>query len=310
MRYIAIKKILIIPGVAALLAVTPGCFTGVESTPRIQDTKGGHADSKSSAEDDFFASVQKQPPGEWHPGKRFTVVDDRFKRLLGASAPPTDLKGHTLTLQGIIPVPTVLGDSVIEINFTSQTSDTPLIFRTNLTPGEWRTRSAFSIPFLVETDMIEVADRLLSGKQLWVKTRTGWINGRIRRFVPVEVDSVVPGNETYPMKVSFHAQDTPGEHGAVYVTDAGTRVDDRHAFAAYFSLTDMRSQYPGISNANWQAIINGALIVGMSPEEVRLALGAPQEIRNNNTSSILRQQWLYADGRVLQFENKALVSWN
>lgn len=305
-----VKGIILNLGAAALFVVAPGCFTGVESTPRIQVDKGDKGAKTTTPEEQFFASVAKQPPGEWGIGKRFIVVDDRFRRLLGASSLSESLQGQVIKLSNILTVTTVLGDSVIELQFACVLSDRPLVYRTTISPAEWHTRPSFAIPFLVETDVIENAKKLLTNKRLWVRNRSGWTEGSRRRFIPVIIDSVSGGDETYPLLVKFHAEDNPAEKGQHFLSDADARPGDRHAFGLCFSLLDLRREYPGISDAIWQGVVNGKPLEGMTPNEARLCLGAPKEIRNNNSSSILRQEWMYPDGRVLVFENQLLVSWN
>lgn len=310
MKYKKVKKTILTLGVAVVFVAAPGCFTGVESTPRISIDKTEKEEGGSTAEDKFFSVIKKQAPGQWTAGKRFTVVDDRFKRLLSVNTPTADLQGQVITLISASPVPTVLGDSVIEVRFASTACDTPLVYRTTLSTKDWGTRTSFAIPFLVETDVIEQASKLLTNRRLWVRTRAGWTNGIRRRFIPVIIDSVSGGDETYPLIVRFHAEENPDNQGQLFLSDADVRPGDRHSFGTYFSLKDLRGEYHGISDASWQAIVDGKLIAGMTPNEVRLVLGAPKEVRNTNTSSILRQEWLYADGRLLVFENQVLASWN
>lgn len=293
-----------------MFVAVPGCFTGVESTPRIQPEKEKAGVKETSAEANFFSPISKQRPSEWRPGKRFNVVDERFSRLLGATTPAEELKGQVISLIGVHPVATFTSDSVMEVSFSSAVSDTPLVYRTAVSPDEWRGLQAFEIPFLVETDLVTRAADLLTGKQLWVRGRSGWLSPHKPRFVPVMIDSVSAGNETYPLAVYFHDLADTERRGKLFLSDAGARPDDRHAFGAYFSLTDPRVEYPGIREEIWQAIIAGRPVQGMTPNEVRLCLGAPQEVRNVNTSSLLRQEWVYADGRMLLFENQLLVSWN
>ena len=80
-------------------AALPGCFTGIESTPRITDGDVRRRDAAApSPEMLFLDGVGPERPADWRAGKRFYVADERVAMLFAYSDGRADsLAGTVLT---------------------------------------------------------------------------------------------------------------------------------------------------------------------------------------------------------------------
>ncbi|MDE6556471.1 MAG: hypothetical protein K2K55_05850, partial [Duncaniella sp.] len=124
-----------------------------------------------------------------------------------------------------------------------------------------------------------------------------------RKFVAVKIDSVSYGSTFYPLKVAF--TDDRGVSARVFLYP-GAQTSTPRTFAGLFSFTDPRTRYPDISPENWALIIESRITAGMTPDECRLALGAPKEIDRVPTPALLREVWVYENGIYLLFEDGLL----
>ncbi|MDE6612922.1 MAG: hypothetical protein K2K22_10225, partial [Muribaculaceae bacterium] len=95
-------------GIIAALMLSPllqSCFTGVESTPRINadDVRRQRA-SGTSAEALFLADIAPEAPSQWRRGKAFKVVNDRIALIFTSSSDNTErLAGHTIYFEEFNP---------------------------------------------------------------------------------------------------------------------------------------------------------------------------------------------------------------
>ncbi len=283
-----------------------GCFTGIESTKKITDKdvqralqqmdKGGHESSLKVRADSLLS---------WRVGKEFWCVDNQLRLIL---KPSTDydldtlsLEGKKLTFSGYGTRKRLDNSEVIDIYFDFNTHH--LIYPTGKMFAEVNRRS-FVIPFLVDDDIVsDVSDQLLN-KTVYIKTPiwygiedSGMNNGR--RFIPVVVTAVKPGDKVHPLRVEFRTADN-GEEAFVWMKVPGSEGVGRD-FDSLFSLTDLRKQYPEISPTIWNNIVNGKVAEGMTKEECRLSMGSPVSVRQLPDQSGLREYWYYDGGRYLFF---------
>ncbi|MDE6860252.1 MAG: hypothetical protein K2J65_07565 [Duncaniella sp.] len=295
------------PALPALLTLMlTGCFTGVESTPKITGSDVKKERVVTTPEDTYLRDVTDAPIPAWESGKRFIVTDDKIKLIFGSTAPATTLAGKTITYAGASEAVSITGGNVTDLTFRSPEGAT-LVYRVNQPLKEISGKSAFSVPFTIQESMVNDASTLLKGKKLYILTRS-WrddddnsVTGR--QFVPVTITDVSAGNSIYPLKLSF--TDNNGVSARVFMIPGVVKGTPR-TFPTLFSFTDPYKKYSHISPENWERITKGQVVLGMTREECRLALGAPKEIDRAANNSYLREVWLYETGIYLVFEDGIL----
>lgn len=309
----------IIPAAAALsfLATLPGCFTGIESTPKITQADVNRHTTRTeqhAAESQrrLLEGVTRAPFSQWQPGKRLVVTDPRIARALTPASAALSLSADSvLEYIGTGGSLTVMGDSVADLLFTPVgRPDTRLTYRTQLTPEALRRARAVYVPFTVEQDMVEQASARLSGQKVWIMT-TRWFEpdgttpvDRLK-YVPVTIERVEPGSADYPLRVIFTSDGDSRSYGML-VADGSTATSAR-TFTSLFSLTDPRRQHGDISDATWRNITAGKVATDMTRDECRLALGAPAEVETSTGISNVVERWTYTNGVYLIFENGLLT---
>lgn len=304
------KSLTRLPLFTALLllsGILHGCFTGVEYTPKVSERDVKRENITSTPEDIFLAEVADSPLSEWKPGKRFFVTDNKIRLIFGATASPYDsLAGQILSFVEAREAPSIVGTSVTDLTF-ADAGGRRFVYRLNRPLSAVMNQETLSVPFTIQQSLVDHADSLLRGRELYIMTRT-WrddsdnsVTGR--QFVGITVDSVTPGNDIYPIKVSF--TDHEGTSARIFL-HPGPRGHTPRSFPALFSFTDPRQKYPAITDAVWENIINGRVALEMTREECRLALGAPREVDRGADNSFLREVWLYENGIYLVFEDGLL----
>ena len=295
----------------ALAVALTGCFTGIESTPRISGDDVRRADVHVTAEQQLMAAVGAEPPARWTRGKRWLVGDDRISLIFASPLPPgTDsLSGQTLRLDSLCSYTGIAGDTLAAAVFATD-GGARLTYRTAVTPAALDTLGSLELPFAIELSAVEAADSLLRGRTVYITTsqRLDSVGRRTEgmRHVPVRVLRVEPGTVRYPLRVVL--ADVDGATRSVLLTygdgPAATRNFDR-----VFSFTNPRDGYPRISEATWELIMRSRVTEGMSRDECRLALGAPQHIDRNGGRGGQYERWSYDQGIYLIFEDGFLIKY-
>ena len=71
--------------------------------------------------------------------------------------------------------------------------------------------------------------------------------------------------------------------------------------------------YPGLASETRAAILNGQIIVGMSPDEVMASWGRPARINDSYIAGKSREQWIYPRGpgrtQYVYFESGHVTGW-
>lgn len=289
------------------LVLLPGCFTGIESTPKITADDVKKQNVVISPEQQFFADVGAIPFSQWRTGKRFYVTDDKIALAFGASAHGVDgLKGQILTYAGVDSLPDVAGNNATILYFDTDRGDR-LRYRIDSPLSAVMSRASVDIPFAIDLDVVAWAHELLAAKKLFILTSAWYgVDGDAvegRKFVPVIIDRVIPGNSVYPLMVCF--TDGSGAKGAVYMSLGASRQATRN-FDTLFSFSDPHLNYPNISDESWANIMSGRVALEMTRDECRLALGAPKEIERRPGYSGVMERWIYTDGAYLVFEDGIL----
>lgn len=296
-----------------------GCFTGIESTPKItyKDVRKQQVDT--TPEQGFALNFKAIPFSEWKPGRRFLMADPKGVYTYAAPAGKSSSmeKGDTLIYRGVREVASITGGSVAELVFTvsGESSDT-VLYRPGGDAVRLVERGNVRLPFLVDLSMVEDARGILVGKELVTRTDR-WISPmsgkdvRGRKFIKVRVTGVDASDENYPFMVSFVSLEKSGEEGALMMsTTAEEGVPALRGFENLFLLDNPRDEYPWITDANWELIREGKVAEGMTPREVSLSLGNPREIDRRHDQSLLYERWSYPGGIYMIFEDGLLVRFN
>lgn len=298
----------------ALMPVAQSCFTGIESTPRITSADARRAGVKVTQEARLGASILPESPRSWQPGKQWMVTDNRIAMIFtGSPACSDSLGGSVITLSAIKPVVSLTGDSVMQLSFTSPHVASRLDYVTDVKQHEWQSRPSMSIPFTVEMSAVDRADSLLRGKEyyitspLWCDAQGNAVPGL--HHIPVEITGVRAGTESLPLMVSFipkgFGDNVPARY--IYMT-YGTGYAASRNFDRLFTFTNPRQQYPAVTEENWNLIVRSKVAAGMSRNEVRLALGQPDNIDRGATRGGLQmERWSYTNGIYLLFEEDVLI---
>lgn len=297
------------------LPMLVSCFTGIEGTKKItQKDVDKVAKEMSEAENKNLKGleIKNEAFKDWPRGKEFYVTDNNFKLVLSATKDydkdTIDFEGKILKYDGYYTGSMLDNNETVNVKLTD--GEKEYIYSSGRKFDE--IGNTFSIPFLVDMDMIKSVSSQIEGKEYYVKSsmwydKTGnAINGR--KFVKIKITNVLPGNKNFPVRVLFTALDK-NENAMVYLTIGETLLRNR-SFDELFSRQDVRKQYPDITDENWQLIVNGKVASGMTKVEVRLSLGKPINVDQRPTYEGLMEFWFYNNGLYLIFEDGLLTKYS
>lgn len=296
---------------AVVVAVAFGassCFSGIESTPKITGKELKRQKVNTTPEIELLADVSPQAPRDWSLGKRFYVSDSRATRAFWRIEPEdADPTGLYVTLEAVDTVPALTGDPQVELTLRDTTARMELIYRTTLPLSRWKSLESYEIPYLVDCDIVEsVAERLKDRRFYYLQPRRFNAEGKEvggMRYVPVDIVDVMPGDTSRPLRVFF--RDTDGLIYSVFMT-LGRQKGSLRNFDTLFSIGNPRDTYRAIADDVWQLIQQGKVRLGMTPEECRLSLGAPDTYRRVPTTAGMVERWSYNNGAYLVFEEGQL----
>lgn len=288
-----------------------GCFTGVENTGRIsyKDVQKVHADKKSP-EETYMDTVVAPDFMSWRPGKAFVVNDDNIRLVLRPTLAydmdTIHLKGDTLRYVGYKFNRQI--DNKESVVLLLEHGNKRFSCDTGKTIGEVEnTRPEYIVPFVTDLDFVSKVDSMLRGKTLYVKT-SFWADEHREattgvQYVPVRVVQVVPGDVVYPFFVWF---DYGERRAGVFMSSSSSAVKNM-TFDKLFSFSDIRLNYPAITDENWDNIVHGRVALNMTKNECALALGNARTVDRMPTYGGIYERWTYENGVYLIFENGLLV---
>ncbi len=293
-----------------LLAMLSSCFTGIEGTKQIteKDVRKAYSSVSHTSLDDSLSAYCDSLPA-WRPGKTFTVADDQI-RLIFAPSDKYDitklrLAGKRLEYRGYTTSTLLDNRKILNVQFYD--GDHTLAYPSGKTLSDFNSKAV--IPFLIDDDFVAYAQKLLKGRILYVKTSIWYdvatesmLTGR--KFIAIRVDSVLPGNKVFPLKVAFTSVDN-GKAAFVWMAVGDTFMRNR-SFDSLFSVTDIHKSYPDITAENWDRIVNGRVATDMTKEECSLSKGAPKTISRVPDQSGMREYWYYDGGSYLYFVDGVL----
>lgn len=290
------------------------CFTGVEGTKKISLSREDRKTIKPSKEEMFFQPVDGEPLSKWEKGRAFMAADNRALVIFEQDGLPLDpdevgLGGKILIFEEVIPRLAADGNENAVLVFNCDGKKYRFNTGKNFEEAENNFKSDM-IPMLIDFKMVNSARELLEGLKLWTKSPL-WYDAkgdRIpgKKYVPVTIDEVSPGNIVFPLRVRFHEENG---NTAWAMLNFGTSGRESRSFENIFSLTDIREKFPDIEDDVWKLICVGKIAKGMTKAEVRLSLGQPQEVESGRDYSQTLDRWHYQDGTVLWFESGILTGY-
>lgn len=296
----------------ALCASLSSCFTGIESTKKINLSREDKKNNQLSAEEKYMAQLQSNALKDWEIGKTFIVSDDKALLVLKPRqgvlpVAPDSIKGRLIEFKGVESKINAAGELTVSLLFSDG------IFLYSYDTGKEFEEAmdkvmSDQIPMLIDADMVEQAKSLLLNQKLWTRTSLWYdenenrIDGR--KFVEVKVAEVLPGNMIFPLKLKII--DSEGNPAFIFM-NMGSQDNESRTFHNLFSLTDIRKHYPYIDSEIWDLITRGKVKEGMTKEEVKLSLGNPKEVTSGHDYSQTLDIWTFDNGRVLWFEDGRLA---
>ena len=289
----------------ATMLLVSSCFTGVENTPKITDKDVSRTINElERRQPTMTLTTYRDSLPSWREGKRFYVTDDNvkliFTQVAGDNMDSVKLVGRILSYKGYDTSLGLDGRDVVDIHLADGSDE--YVYHTGKTEGEFL--STFSIPLLIDMDVVEHVSRQLEGKEVYIKTPIWYnIDGEYmihgRQYIKVHIDEVLPGNKVLPLRVLFTASDNK-EKAFVWMS-AGQNAINNRDYDSMFSSKDLHDSYPEISGSHWEMIKRGEVETGMTKEECRLAKGAPKKISRMPDQTAVREFWYYDGGSYLQF---------
>ncbi|MCM1449678.1 MAG: hypothetical protein NC082_05010 [Clostridiales bacterium] len=293
-RYISI---LTMPVIATLLT---GCFTGIESTPKITARDVKRQNAEITPEMTYAVGVTGDQVASWSNGKPFIVTDNRISLATSPVAVAEKLQpGDTIKYAGSRSIKSMTDIDDTMFSFTTPGNDT-IHYRLQEPPDEVMKMETVEIPFTIEMSLINRASQLMAGNDYYITTPV-WFNSdgdniTGRKLVKVHVDSVTAGNSTYPLTIHFTSDD--GTHSRVYMSTGNGRRSTRN-FETLFTLTNPRDKYKDITDEVWDCITRSTVKKEMTREQCRLSLGSPREVIRGH----YLEQWRYDSGLTLIFDD-------
>ena len=294
-----------------VLLLAQSCFTGVESTPKIGNAEVKQKNAATqTAEQLYLADIAPQPLKNWRPGKQFLITNPKIALIFQPNG-ATFNTADTLIYKGLKEIPSPTGTAT-NLLFTIGNNKDTVVYRLNDAPQTILSRPELEVPFTIDLDLIESVAQRLAGNKYFVLTPR-WndaadnITTRLK-YIPVRIIEVAPGNEEFPIKVKFQPESPHNPEGAVYslyMTPTNNKHSTRN-FDNLFSITDPRRKYPSITDHVWDNIINNRIETGMTRDEVRLALGSPNDVDRGHDYSSVYERWNYDGGIYLIFRDGLL----
>lgn len=296
-----------------LCFLVSACGTGIEVTEHVTDKDVRRVmDQTDTRQPPITLDAYTDSLQAWKIGKRFWVADNKVTEMLadaqGYDKDTLHLAGHVLTYRGYSKSePFLDGDNRrVYIDFDDELTGLTLHYRIT---GREANQVIYSLPLLVDLDMVDHVARQLVGKDFYIRTPI-WYDRQTeqmmdgRHFIKVTIDSVLPGNAVLPLRVLFTTADTR-ERAMVWMSDKASTMRGRD-FDALFIAADPHLSYPDITDANWELITRGKVVEGMTKVECSLALGSPKRINEVPDQRGMREYWYYDGGSYLYFEDGLL----
>lgn len=291
------------------LLLFSSCFTGVEGTKKISE-KDVLRVSENNSKNKIGVGIDTLNTSDfktWQAGKEFYVTDNQIKLILSSNSNITNtkLEGSKLYYDSFYKQDMFGTSKNVIVKFKDSKG---IVYNYN-TGKSLNEISNIQVPFLIDWDLINKARDIIKDKSLYIKTPLWYTqNDEAKsgfKFVQVRILDVLPGNKVYSLKVKFEASN---DTSYVFVSTRDNSVANR-SFGNIFSDKDPHLSYPTINNQNWNHIIHGEIVEGMTKDECRLSIGSPKNIDRSPTYAGLREFWQYDDGVYLIFMDGILMNY-
>ncbi len=288
----------------SLAATLAGCmFTGVENTARVSDKEVARVITEMEARQPAVSlTAWRDSMAAWRVGKRFFVTDNQARLLFDSNGRLDSLclQGRVITFSGLAESPSLTAQRTVDATFSIDSLT--LVYHTARTIDA--IGSNYSIPLLVDLDMVDHVARQIVGRKVYVKTPIWYdlADGEMRQglqMVPVTITRVEPGNKVLPLKVTFATADSR-DSAFVWMSQPGAPMHERD-FDSMFALSDPHINYPAITDATWALIQHSQVVADMTKQECQLALGAPKRTAYVPDQAGMREYWYYDGGAYLYF---------
>lgn len=303
MKFIWMSVVLLVCGSLS------SCFTGIEGTKTVTLSKSDRHELAVTEEEKLMQDVTSQPLGEWAIGKVFIVTDPKISYVLeGSMSSPLEIGTELRYLRTDTKMdPGGKENAVIVFDFDG--NELGYKIKKNVKEAREGFLST-QLPMLIDLDMVRKAGDILKGNSYWIRTGL-WYDeeGNYKKggkFSKVKILDVMPGNLSFPLKIRF--ADEKGENAYIWM-NFGNSGNESRSFSHLFSMKDIRSGYPSISDEVWSLIQQSSVASGMTKEECKLALGNPTDVNSGHDYSRTLEIWQYPDGTYLQFADGILVNY-
>ncbi len=300
-----------------LCAGASSCFTGVESTPRIDASTVRRENAANiEAEATYLNDIRPQAPSKWKEGKRFRVADDRISLIFTSPSDPTaGLIAKDIVFLGFENATSLTGNDATIVKFGDDKGGRYYYRLNNYNRQRLDTVSSLEIPFTIDLDLVKSVDSRMRGKHYFVRT-PAWYRADSTltptaglRHVEVVIDSIVPGTSNFAAAVCFHQASGKDDGRYVMLMSVGKDRGATRTFDTLFSFDDPRKRYPEIRDDVWAYITCSMVREGMTRDECRLALGQPNDILRIPTYGGMQERWTYTDGIYLIFDDGFLTKY-
>lgn len=279
----------------------------MEGTGKINLSKKDQHIISPSPEEKMMSNLKIHKLGEWTPGKRFLVADEKFRLIIDGSSEKAPFMGDTIFFESVSQKSGIDGNNRISINFKIRDCSFSYSVDKSIEDANENLTVA-DIPMLIDLDQVDDISKELVGKPVWTKSAL-WYGDNLEykkgyKYYAVTIVEVCPGNAFFPINVKF--TDPNGLSGR-FLINAGSAGNDSRSFGKLFSLSDPKANYKNISEEHWKAIQREEVAFGMNKEECRLSLGNPSDVDTGHSYSNALEIWYYPDGRQLRFVDGLLV---
>lgn len=292
---------------SATILLFSGCSTGIEKTKTISLSKNDKKELAPSQEEIFIEPLKAELLCDWSVGKSFLVSDERASVVFDAIGVQSNLEGKIVKYSGVEKKTTPDGTDEAVIIFSDGTESLRYSTGKRVEDAVGKI-SSMDIPMLIDLDLVDKAGKLLSGKTLWTRSQLWYdrLGNKIsgRKFVPVTVEAVLPGNMIFPLRVNI--RDENGDEAMLYMNLKNSGVESR-TFSTLFNLKDQKLSYPSILPEVWSLIQDGKVKLGMTKEECKLSLGNPGDVNSGHDWNSTIDLWQYPNGAYLRFQDGLLV---
>lgn len=286
-----------------LLCLVLFCSVGVSAQNKDSRKK------QTETVEQLLAGISVRSPFLWHQGMEFFYLNESINMVLTPETlevgqDSTDYKGTIWLFDAIVSEEDWMGQQTMALRFLSPEGRAYRFSTDRLLTQGSDTTYIPSISGLYPKGVIEQVDERLKSRTLYILINDDRISDgdsvRYEKFVPVVVDSVTYGTEQAPLEIRYSYEN--GAKAFLRTSLPGSRENATSTMVTkFFSTTDPYLNYPNIKPDVWKKIQHNEVVMDMTREECRLALGKPLRYETYNTRSGFVERWFYPGSRVYEF---------